>query len=314
MNRNRIRFLLAACMACTLLFSGGCSTSLSADTTSQDVKHEGEPRDPTPQVLVPTADGTVSFQNNVASIDASNSSKGYIMASYFGNNEKVKLQITCPDGDCYTYLISDRGNYNVFPLTAGDGSYSLQVLENVSGDSYMISLDATIDVALESEFDPFLYPNQYVNFSPESAVVEKSKELATDTWTDLEVVENIYNYVTQNISYDTDKAESVSYGYLPSVDETLASGTGICFDYAALMSALLRLQKIPTKLQVGYSGDAYHAWISTYVDDAGWVDNIIEFDGKSWQLMDPTLAANNDEASVKEYVGDGSNYVVKYSY
>ena len=80
------------------------------------------------------------------------------------------------------------------------------------------------------------------------------------------------------------------------------------------MSALLRLQKIPTKLQVGYSGDAYHAWISTYVDDAGWVDNIIEFDGKSWQLMDPTLAANNDEASVKEYVGDGSNYVVKYSY
>lgn len=314
MNRNRIRFLLAACIACTLLFSGGCSTTSSAGTTSQEVNHEGDPRDPTPQVLVPTADGTVSFQNNVASIDASNSSKGYIMASYFGSNEKVKLQITCPDGDCYTYLISDRGNYNVFPLTAGDGSYSLQVLENVSGDSYMISLDATIDVTLESEFDPFLYPNQYVNFSLDSAVVEKSKELATNTWTDLEVVENIYNYVIQNISYDTDKAESVSYGYLPSVDETLASGTGICFDYAALMSALLRLQKIPTKLQVGYSGDAYHAWISTYVDDAGWVDNIIEFDGKSWQLMDPTLAANNDEASVKEYVGDGSNYVVKYSY
>lgn len=53
---------------------------------------------------------------------------------------------------------------------------------------------------------------------------------------------------------------------------------------------------------------------STYVDDAGWVDNIIEFDGKDWQLMDPTLAANNDQASVKEYVGDGSNYIVKYSY
>ena len=30
--------------------------------------------------------------------------------------------------------------------------------------------------------------------------------------------------------------------------------------------------------------------------------------------MDPTLAANNDEASVKKYVGDGSNYIVKYSY
>lgn len=314
MNTNPIRVLVAACMACTLLFSGGCSSASNAGSTKQEVNHEGDPRDPTPQVLVPSADGTLTFQNDVASIDASNSSKGYIMASYSGTNEKVKLQITGPDGDCYTYLIADRGNYNVFPLTAGDGSYSLQVLENVSGDSYIISLDASIDVTLESEFDPFLYPNQYVNFNADSAIVEKSKDLATDTWTDLEVVENIYNYVTQNITYDTEKAESVTYGYLPSVDETLSSGTGICFDYAALMSALLRVQKIPTKLQVGYSGDAYHAWISTYVDEAGWVDNIIEFDGKSWQLMDPTLAASNDQTSVKEYVGDGSNYLVKYSY
>ena len=89
---------------------------------------------------------------------------------------------------------------------------------------------------------------------------------------------------------------------------------GICFDYASLMSALLRSQGIPTKLVVGYSGTAYHAWISVYLDEAGWVDNIIEFDGKDWSLMDPTLAANNDEDSVKKYVGDGSNYIVKYSY
>lgn len=311
---NRIRFFVAAFMACTLLFTGGCSSTANASTVEQETEHEGDPRDPTPDVLIPSADGVVIFQTNVSSIDASNSSKGYIMASYSGTNEKVKLQITGPDGNCYTYLISDRGSYNVFPLTAGDGNYALQILENISGDSYMICQEASIDVTLEDEFQPFLYPNQYVNFTSESAIVAKSEELATDTWTDLEVVENIYNFVTENISYDTEKAESISYGYLPSVDETLSSGKGICFDYAALMSAMLRVQKIPTKLQVGYSGDAYHAWISTYVDDAGWVDNIIQFDGKSWQLMDPTLAASNDKSSVKEYVGDGSNYIVKYSY
>ncbi len=311
---NRIRIFVAAFMACTLLFTGGCSSTANASTVEQETEHEGDPRDPTPDVLIPSADGVVTFQTNVSSIDASNSSKGYIMASYSGTNEKVKLQITGPDGNCYTYLISDRGSYNVFPLTAGDGNYALQILENISGDSYMICQEASIDVTLEDEFQPFLYPNQYVNFTSESAIVAKSEELATDTWTDLEVVENIYNFVTENISYDTEKAESISYGYLPSVDETLSSGKGICFDYAALMSAMLRVQKIPTKLQVGYSGDAYHAWISTYVDDAGWVDNIIQFDGKSWQLMDPTLAASNDKSSVKEYVGDGSNYIVKYSY
>ena len=47
---------------------------------------------------------------------------------------------------------------------------------------------------------------------------------------------------------------------------------GICFDYAALMTAMLRSQGIPTKLEIGYSGEVYHAWISTYIDEIGWVD------------------------------------------
>ena len=68
----------------------------------------------------------------------------------------------------------------------------------------------------------------------------------------------------------------------------MKTGKGICFDYASLMAALLRSQGIPTKLVVGYSGDAYHAWISVYLDEIGWVDKIIEFDGKSWSLIDPT--------------------------
>ena len=98
------------------------------------------------------------------------------------------------------------------------------------------------------------------------------------------------------------------------MDETLKSGKGICFDYAALMSAMLRSQRIPVRLEVGYVGEIYHAWISCYIEDVGWVDDIIEFDGKNWSLMDPTLAANNDKDSTKEYIGDKSRYIVKYSY
>ena len=80
------------------------------------------------------------------------------------------------------------------------------------------------------------------------------------------------------------------------------------------MTALLRSQGVPTRLEVGYSGTAYHAWISVYLEEIGWVDDIIRFDGKSWSLMDPTLAANNTSQSTGEYIGDGSNYIVKYSY
>lgn len=305
--RLHLSYLLIA-IFCLLL--GGCSGSSSASRK----EHSGPPRDSTPKVLTPSADGVTVYQNDFASIDASNTSQGYVMVKYNGTNEKVKLQITCPDQSCYTYLISDRGTYDTFPLTAGNGSYALQVLENVAGDTYTVSLTQSINVNIEDEFLPFLYPNQYVNFHTDSQAVSKGSDLAKDTYSDLDVVQNIYNYVIKNISYDTEKAQNVSYGYVPDVDDTLSSKKGICFDYAALMTSMLRSQNIPTKLEVGYSGDAYHAWISTYIDDKGWVDDIIQFDGDTWQIMDPTLAATNDSAAVKKYVGDGSHYVVKYTY
>lgn len=302
------RLALALCfMCCTLLW--GCSGKKSSEAD-----HSGPSRDNTPLVLTPSADGTVVYDNDYASIDASNQSQGYIMVSYSGSCEKVKVQITGPDQNTYTYLLTARNEYTPFPLSSGNGTYLIQVMENVGGDSYVVSLTHDVDVQIENEFLPFLYPNQYVDFNADSQAVAKGSELAANTWSDLEVVQNIYNFVIKNISYDTEKATSVSYGYIPNVDDTLTSGTGICFDYAALMAAMLRSQNIPTKLEVGYSGDAYHAWISTYIDETGWVDNIIEFDGHDWQIMDPTLAASNDSESVKKYVGDGSHYVVKYSY
>ena len=304
--RLHLYYLLIA-IFCLLL--GGCSGSSSASRK----EHSGPPRDSTPKVLTPSADGVTVYQNDFASIDASNTSQGYVMVKYNGTNEKVKLQITCPDQSCYTYLISDRGAYDTFPLTAGNGSYALQVLENVAGDTYTVSLAQSINVSIEDEFLPFLYPNQYVNFHTDSKAVSKGSDLAKDTYSDLDVVQNIYNYVIKNISYDTEKAQNVSYGYVPDIDDTLSSKKGICFDYAALMTSMLRSQNIPTKLEVGYSGDAYHAWISTYIDDKGWVDDIIQFNGDTWQIMDPTLAATNDSAAVKKYVGDGSHYIVKYT-
>ena len=305
--RLHLSYLLIA-IFCLLL--GGCSGSSSASRK----EHSGPPRDSTPKVLTTSADGVTVYQNDFASIDASNTSQGYVMVKYNGTNEKVKLQITCPDQSCYTYLISDRGAYDTFPLTAGNGSYALQVLENVAGDTYTVSLAQSINVSIEDEFLPFLYPNQYVNFHTDSKAVSKGSDLAKDTYSDLDVVQNIYNYVIKNISYDTEKAQNVSYGYVPDIDDTLSSKKGICFDYAALMTSMLRSQNIPTKLEVGYSGDAYHAWISTYIDDKGWVDDIIQFNGDTWQIMDPTLAATNDSAAVKKYVGDGSHYIVKYTY
>lgn len=120
--------------------------------------------------------------------------------------------------------------------------------------------------------------------------------------------------MTSNITYDYDKAANVPYGYLPDIDDTLKTKTGICFDYAALMCAMLRCRGIPAKLDIGYTNDGlYHAWISTYLKDKGWVDNIVEFNGDTWQLLDPTMtAASSTEAEKKQVAKNSEKYMVQY--
>jgi len=99
------------------------------------------------------------------------------------------------------------------------------------------------------------------------------------------------------------------------LDTVLEKKSGICFDYAALMTGMLRSQGIPCKLVVGYAGTAYHAWISVWTQEHGWVDGAIYFDGSVWQRMDPTFASGSGgDPAILRYIGDGANYTAKYFY
>lgn len=282
---------------------------------SQDPESAQNPgkRDNTPRCLVPVASGEITYGNECVLLDASQTEHGYICVQYTGQSPKVKLQLTGPDTVTYTYNLATNV-MDTFPLTGGSGSYQVGVYENISGTQYSTAFYQELSVQIQNEFDPYLYPNQYVDFTPDSLAVAKAAELSAIADTDLDVVAEIYNYVITNVTYDYEKASNIASGYLCDVDATLTSGTGICLDYAALMAAMLRSQGIPTHLEVGYAKEAYHAWISTYVDEKGWINGIIEFDGKSWSLMDPTFAANSSEQSLKKFIGDGSNYTVKYIY
>lgn len=268
-------------------------------------------RDNTPKCYVPTASGVTVYSNALAEIDASNTAEGYIMVNYKGTNQKVKLQITGSNGVTYTYTLN--GGYETFPLSAGSGSYKVAVYENVSGNQYATAMSQTISANITNLNGPYLYPNQYVNFNSGSQVVAKAKQLAEGCSNDLDVVTKVYNYAT-TITYDYTKANSVQSGYVPNPDIIMQNGTGICLDYASVMASMLRSQGIPTRLEVGYAGSAYHAWISTYITDVGWVNGVIEFDGTNWSLMDPTFAASASDTTLKNFIGDGSNYKTKYIY
>lgn len=305
-NRKKISFLpVFLCVAC---LCQGCEKTpapyVSASTTI---------RDNTPVCLVPVADGTTTYSNDFLIIDASHMEEGYFMADYTGSSSNVKLQLTGSDQITYTYDLNSN-EYEVFPFSAGSGTYTLGVYENIEGTKYATIFSQEIDVTVTHSMGAFLYPNQYVKFNSSSAVVSKAKDLVSSAHDDLEAINYIYNYVIDNISYDYDKAESVETGYIPEVDKILETKTGICLDYAAVMASMLRSQQIPTRLEVGYAGSAYHAWISTYVEDKGWINGMIQFDGQNWSIMDPTFAANSGEKELKNFIGDGDNYVTKYIY
>ena len=251
-----------------------------------------------------------TIKNDAAVIDISNTSQGYIGIRYLGNNRKVKLQLT-KDAETYTYNIQKKKSFSIFPLSMGNGTYTIGIFENISTNQYSQACSETIEVKLEDENLPFLYPNEYVSYTRNSPVIRLSNQITEGSGDELEKVEKVFDYVTSTIDYDYELAENIPLEYIPDIEQVLKEKTGICFDYASVMSAMLRIQGIPTRLVIGYAGDVYHAWISVYVDDKGWVDGIIRFDGESWTLMDPTTAASS---GLTDEITDDSLYNALYYY
>ncbi len=261
------------------------------DEAPEEVDDGKGTRDNTIQVLTPTADGAEVYSGSVASIDCSHTDQGYFMAQYYGSNWDAKLGVIDPNYEVTYYDLNS--SYEAFPLTSGNGTYIIKVYENIEADYYSEAFSQSISVNITNPYGPYLYPNQYVWFTAGTDTVQKAAELAYPANTDLEVVENVYNYIITNVTYDYNKAATVQDGYLPNVDDTLHTNTGICFDYAVLMIAMLRSQRIPARLEIGYMGSEYHAWLSVHTEEQGWINGIIQFDGSTWKMMDPTFAASS---------------------
>ena len=105
-------------------FLTSCGTKEEENTVSPDTK-----RITNHTFLQTEATGTAIFENESAILDASNSSKGYVMANYLGSAPESRLQITIPDGTVYTYVLN-TGDYETIPLTGANGDYQINTLGN----------------------------------------------------------------------------------------------------------------------------------------------------------------------------------------
>ena len=227
-------------------------------------------------------------------------------------NKDVHAQLGAFD-EVYTYDVV-TGEDQIYPFQLGNGEYTIKVMKNIADTKYSELYATSVYVELEDEFDPFLRPSQYADYTAESDCVRKADELAADAADANEFITNVFNFVCKKIKYDKKKAETVQSGYIPDPDETMNSGKGICIDYASLAAAMLRSHGIPTKIIFGYvgeSGDLYHAWNMYYTEESGWVAVEFEVQEGEWNRLDLTFSANGSDSN---FIGDGSNYMDVFQY
>ena len=274
-------------------------------TGQQAADHRGTYR--APSFASSPFNSSAAAGQNGAFIDTSSSGCGYVAAKA-SSGKRLKFQVI-HDGTTYSYDLPGNSSPTSFPLQTGSGNYTFRVMQNTTGNKYATLYSVTKSVSLRDSFQPFLRPNQFVDYCSSSSCVRKAASLASSADSDVEVAASIYAYIRDHIRYDHAKASSVSSGYVPNPDSTLASGTGICFDYASLAAAMLRSQGIPTKLITGYvsPGSLYHAWNMIWLDSTGWIAVNLKATGGQWDRIDLTFAAGGANIS-------GTGYTNRYTY
>ena len=203
--------------------------------------------------------------------DTSHIDQGYFMAMDKSSSSTLKMRVTKHDPEkdidiVYTYDLNNTGEYEVFPLQMGDGKYTCTVFKHVESNKYSKSTEIKLDVELENEFVPYLGPNQYVHYTPEFKAVEESMLLCEGLETDVEIYDKIVEYMSQNFSYDYERAASGPGFYLGDVEGCFETRIGLCQDLSAVTACMLRVQGIPCQLVIGYADKYYHAWNKVYVD------------------------------------------------
>lgn len=131
-------------------------------------------------VLKPEAPGKEVLDHGEAVVDISNVAQGYVALRYKGSAKKISVEVIGKNNKVYKYFIERTEEPTYFPLTSGNGTYQISVYENVQDDEYSVLMMDSFEVKLKNKFLPFLYPNQYVEFTSKTKAVKEAKKLSNE--------------------------------------------------------------------------------------------------------------------------------------
>lgn len=247
------------------------------------------------------------ISNNCTAIDISTLEDGYASVKYTGQTDNV----------VYTYLYTDYpapytciyrtpmtpGEWYNIPLVNGSGSYSISVRELIDESGNPSRFHFDFDVSIPDPLSIFLVSHNQIDYENAPNTVEIANTLTSSIPDIKEKIDAIYEYVSSHISFDYENFSTYpsNYVYITELDDVLTSGKGICGHYAAVMSGMLRCIGIPAKMEYGYTSyGVYHAWVSAYISDIGWV------------RYDPSQISICENAAVvawaKDYIANDANF------
>ncbi|NLC04048.1 MAG: transglutaminase domain-containing protein [Tissierellia bacterium] len=234
------------------------------------------------------------FSASVYNIAKVNNSEISVGSSSYGNNMRIMVE---KGSEKYYYSLNNKEEN--LPIQLGDGTYTVKILQNVSGNRYKVLNKSNITVKGSNNLDVYLTSAQPVYWQGMDSVTSLSDNLTKSLSTDTEKVNAVYQYIIQNIKYDSNKINTISTDYVPQLENIISSKSGICYDYAALFAGMLRHQGIPTKLVKGYKNDMkeYHAWNEVLINGK-WVIIDTTYDGALNSLKNkPSMYKSSSEYS-----------------
>ena len=77
---------------------------------------------------------------------------------------------------------------------------------------YAMEMTFKVNVEMTDQFEPYLRPNQFVNYTKSTKVVKKAASITKKCKNDLAKVKKVYNYVIKNYKYDKKLAKTVKPG------------------------------------------------------------------------------------------------------
>lgn len=178
----------------------------------------------------------------------------------YTSKTKLKLMVQMGNQSC-SYNI---GEDLTVPLQFGNGAYQFLLCEQKTGNHYRVK-ERVRKAVKQDETAYMLSPNVYVPYAEESSFYAKAQELGT--------LENIRNFLRTKFRYDYIKAITVARNKMsaPDLEQTFTTQVGICWELAALATAMLRICGIPAALVGGIAKIGKHSFNHAWVEVNGQV-------------------------------------------